>query len=249
MQTPNFGQVITAEVPVYIPRPKKEISTIKLLENQLVKEKNRHHREMVKTIREVQEKERRDIGYELHDNINQLLAVAKLCIESLDLKQADNLLARGRAVDTLLKAMEEIRILSKLMIVSSLEYKGFIASVRKLALDINQTHIFEVTVKADSRDFESLTCEKKTALFRIIQEQMNNTIKYSKASRVTITLTCRNDNVHLCIKDNGIGFNVKTIKKGIGLQGIYERAYMNDGEVAIKSLVGHGCSLSVRMPF
>lgn len=247
MQTSNFRQVAVATV--YLPRPLNDVSAIKLLENQLEKEKERHHREIAKTIKKVQEKERHEIGQELHDNVNQLLAVAKLSIESLELKLEDNLLIRDRTVKTLLMAIEEIRNFSRHRVMPSLEHKGFITAVCKLAHEINQTHIFEVTVKEDGDDFELLPCEKKTALFRIIQEQMNNTIKYSKASQVTITLQCKNKNVRLCIKDNGIGFNVKKVKKGLGLQGIYERAAMCKGKASVKTSVGYGCSLFVRIPF
>jgi signal transduction histidine kinase len=246
MQTPHFRQVAIAAD--YLPQPLNDSSAIRLLECKLEEEKDRHHREMVRTIKAVQEKERREIGHELHDNINQLLAVAKLTIESLELKLEDNLLIRDRAINTLLMAIEEIRNFSRHRVMSSLEHKDFITSVAKLAGEINQTHIFEVTVQEDGADFELLSCEKKTALFRIIQEQMNNTIKYSKASRVTITLQCKNNKVHLCIKDNGIGFDIRKVKKGVGLKGIYERAGMYNGEASLKTSVGYGCSLFVRIP-
>ena len=247
MQTPHFRQVVTD--PVALPPSLNDHSAIRLLESKLEEEKNRHHREMVSTIKAVQDKERRKIGHELHDNINQLLAVAKLSIEALELKGEDNLLIRDRAVETLLMAIEEIRNFSRHRVMSSLEHKDFVTSVAKLACEINQTHIFEVTVHEDGGDFERLPCEKKTALFRIIQEQMNNTIKYSKASQVTITLQCKSNNVRLCIKDNGIGFNVKKVKKGVGLKGIYERAAMYNGEASVQTSVGYGCSLFVRIPF
>jgi signal transduction histidine kinase len=247
MQTAPVPQVVTT--PVYLPQSLNDNSAIRLLQNKLETEKCRHHLEMAQTIKAVQEKERREIGHELHDNINQLLAVAKLSIESLELKQTDNLVIRDRAVATLMLAIDEIRNLSRHMVMSSLQHKDFITSVNKLAHEINQTHIFKVTVKEDGSDFESLPCEKKTALFRIIQEQMNNTIKHSKATLVTISLKTVNNIAHLCIKDNGIGFNIKTVKKGLGLQGIIERACGCSGHASVTSCKGQGSTLLVRIPF
>jgi two-component system, NarL family, sensor histidine kinase UhpB len=208
-----------------------------------------HQREMYKAIRAVKQQERQHIGHELHDNINQLLAVAKLSVESLSLNCDNNRQIRDLAVNTLLKAMEEIRNLSRRMILSSLQHKGFIDSVQELADQLNQTSFIRATVHKDSYDYESLACEKKTALFRIVQEQMNNVIKHSQASQVCISLKCAKGLVHLHIKDNGIGFNIKTMNEGVGLPGIQERASIYGGDAAVKSSVGHGCSLYVHIPY
>jgi two-component system sensor histidine kinase UhpB len=207
-----------------------------------------HQREMHKAIHAVQQQERQHIGHELHDNINQLLAVAKLSVESLTLSGDHNRQIRDLAVNTLLKAMEEIRNLSRQMVLSSLQHKGFIDSVQELAGQLNQTAFIRAMVRRDSHDYESLACEKKTTLFRIVQEQVNNVIKHSQASRVSISLKWSDGLVHLHIKDNGIGFNTKTINEGVGLPGIHERAGIYGGEAVVKSSVGHGCSLYVRIP-
>ncbi|HET7898011.1 MAG TPA: ATP-binding protein, partial [Flavisolibacter sp.] len=89
---------------------------------------------------------------------------------------------------------------------------------------------------------------KKLALFRIIQEQLNNIIKYAKANTVSIILRLTHDNVLLQIKDNGIGFDMNRTKKGLGITNISNRADLLGGSALLTSSPGHGCELNVCLP-
>jgi signal transduction histidine kinase len=85
-------------------------------------------------------------------------------------------------------------------------------------------------------------------LFRIVQEQLKNILKYSKADKAEIYLQCRNSNACLMIKDNGIGFDTRQASTGIGLSNIHERARFYNGQVSIESSKGNGCLLTVLIP-
>jgi signal transduction histidine kinase len=93
---------------------------------------------------------------------------------------------------------------------------------------------------------ESLLDEKLTlAIFRIVQEQLNNIVKHAKAKIVIIGLTQLNENLQLRIKDNGIGFNPAEKRNGIGLKNIVSRTDLFNGKMSIDSQPGKGCVLEV----
>ena len=93
-----------------------------------------------------------------------------------------------------------------------------------------------------------LSPAKKLTLFRIIQEQLKNILKYSKASDVNIYLHCKNEEVKLAIKDNGIGFDPKKTYSGVGLSSIHERTRFYNGIADIQTAAGEGCLLTVTIP-
>ncbi len=89
---------------------------------------------------------------------------------------------------------------------------------------------------------------KKVALFRIVQEQLKNILKHSKANHVDIYLQCKNTDVQLTIRDNGIGFDTRQTQRGIGLSNIYERTRFYNGQVDIQTAPGKGCTVALSMP-
>ena len=95
---------------------------------------------------------------------------------------------------------------------------------------------------------ELLSSGKKITLFRIVQEQLKNIIKYSKATTTEISLHSTEDNVVLVMKDDGKGFDPKQTRQGIGLSNIHERARIYNGTAEIKSSSGAGCTLTAAIP-
>jgi len=85
----------------------------------------------------------------------------------------------------------------------------------------------------------------KLTIYRIIQEQFNNILKYSKASLVWLTISNKKGVVQLKIKDNGIGFDTNLPSKGVGLLNIKARAALFNGEIKIISSPGKGCELII----
>ena len=85
----------------------------------------------------------------------------------------------------------------------------------------------------------------KITLYRIIQEQLNNIIKYSSATIILVSLTQNRDKLNVLIQDNGQGFDLKARRKGIGLANITSRAELYNGHAVIESKPGAGCKVSV----
>jgi len=93
-----------------------------------------------------------------------------------------------------------------------------------------------------------LTVDKQITILRIIQEQLKNVIRYSRAKEVTIEIFIHENNVKLSIVDNGEGFDPFQKKKGIGLNNIYDRAQSHQGSVDLQTAPGKGCALSIYLP-
>ena len=94
-----------------------------------------------------------------------------------------------------------------------------------------------------------LTPELKLVVYRILQEALNNAIRHSKATNVLIRIKKKENNIELTVQDDGIGFNIAAIKKGIGLKNIENRVYLINGKLQVNTAPGSGCTLMVHFPF
>lgn len=86
-------------------------------------------------------------------------------------------------------------------------------------------------------------------IYRILQEQLSNVVKYANASRIEISIQHEKDMIYLKIKDNGNGFNVKAKREGIGLENIRRRVQIQNGKLDIISSPGNGCEMNIRIPY
>ena len=95
---------------------------------------------------------------------------------------------------------------------------------------------------------EPLDDDLQLAIYRILQEQFSNIIKYARASAVQIAVKKQNGHLLMSINDNGVGFDTSVKKNGIGLENIARRMKMFNGKVNIDSSPGKGCRMSVKIP-
>jgi len=124
-----------------------------------------------------------------------------------------------------------------------------VSSIRELVNDLRFVRLFNIRfVHSSSDDIEILSQHKKITLFRIIQEQTKNIVKYSTAKNVEISLHCCNNQVRLIIRDDGKGFDSQTTRRGLGLSNIYERTQLYNGKVMLTTAPGKGCSVIVNIP-
>jgi len=215
------------------------------LENSLNEERQIRQKQITDAVLTGQERERSELGEELHDNINQILASTRLYIECAikDENIRKDLLEKGRVL--LDSAMKEIRKLSRTLLPPSLGEVSLLEALDDLTNDSLQ--VGNVIIKKDWKNFiETGLCQKlKLTIFRIVQEQLNNVYKHAKARNVVISLERHECSIKLSIKDDGIGFNVLTKRTGVGLRNITSRAEVNNGTVHINSAPGKGCKIVV----
>ncbi len=225
----------------------QDMTELKELEEQLTEEKLQRQKEISETVIRVQEKERTRIGHELHDNVNQILSTVRLFVDMLTPSKKEEKEIKAKSLEYVMMAIEEIRKLSKELVAPQLIGNGLVKSVESLINDIELSGAIKINFSYDTGKYP-LTPGKKLTFFRIIQEQLKNILKYSKANQADIILQCKESNVELLIRDNGIGFDSKQTHRGIGLSNIYERTRFYNGSVDIQTSPGKGCVLTVSLP-
>lgn len=228
----------------------QDITDRKKLEGQLLTEEINKQKSIAQAVVDAQEKERAEIGKELHDNVNQILSTAKLYLElaKTDTVQKDALIKRS--ADSIFTAINEIRHISKALVPPSVKDLGLIESINDLVESLRMTNALQVQFTYHG-DFDNIIDDKqKLMLFRIIQEQVSNVLKHAEATSITIDLKLNGKLINLSIVDNGKGFELEKVrfKKGVGLSNIESRAHLFNGEVIITTAPGKGCKLFIQVP-
>lgn len=224
----------------------QDITEIKQLREQLVSEKLAHQKEIAESIINAQEKERTFLGNELHDNVNQILTTARLYLEMLNPSDPHEMEIREKTREFIVMAYDEIRKLSKELVSPQLKTATISDAMNELVKNINEAGQFHVDYQCDPSIW--LPKNLKITVYRIAQEQLKNTIQYSKAKNIRIELRSLDNAILLKIEDNGIGYDPNKVRQGIGLSNIYERVKLYGGTVEIKSSPGLGCSTTVIIP-
>lgn len=224
----------------------QDVTEQRELQQQLVEEKLRHKNEMARNVIAAQEAERKKLGEELHDNINQLLSVIKLYIENARTvpEQAEEMLRKSS--EYLLNVIDEIRLLSRSLMPPMLKDIGLMEAIRELVKTIVEAGRLHILIKSDAFDESVLSESQKLMIYRIIQEQLNNVIKHSKATEVELELANLHKVVRLTVTDNGLGFNQQQTKMGVGLNNIRNRLETSNGRMDVYSEPGKGCRLDIQ---
>ena len=223
-----------------------DISDRKKLEEELLLRENLRHKQVAQAAVDAQEKERADIGKELHDNISQMLTSTKLFLDILKNKQPDELL--DRSVNNINAIIKEVRSLSRSLVPSSISDLGLVASLHDLLENIRAANVIDVEFYPSAEEEMALSPNSKLTLYRIAQEQINNIVRHSGAKQVYVELYPEEDVVEMVISDNGSGFDILTVKPGMGLKNIRSRAELLNGKAEIITSPGKGCKLKVIIP-
>lgn len=224
---------------------KRAEKMVQELRHQLMEEKIFRQKEIMQAAIDAQEKEREEIGRELHDNVTQILTTARLCLSCVDDQLHDPGDMIQRSSNIIAGAIEEIRKLSKSMTQSYHKEVGLQLSLEDLVDSVRLTNPFTIALQYALKNENRLDDKLKMTLFRIVQEQLNNILKHAQASAVEIELKENADELTLSISDNGKGFNVREKRNGIGISNIINRAEIFNGRVTINSSPGNGCQMII----
>jgi signal transduction histidine kinase len=196
-----------------------------------------------------QEQERARIGRELHDDINQRLAMLSLELEQLQNDPSDvpNHLQELRKQTS--EISNDVQALSHDLHSSKLEYLGVVAGIESWCKEFAERHKMEVACKPDVPD--PLPVEIGRPLFRVLQEALYNASKHSDVKRVEVRLQEGSGEVHLTISDLGKGFDLEAALrgKGLGLTSMRERVRLVNGTISIESKPMAGTTIHVTVPF
>ena len=226
-----------------------DITEQKNLSLQLMEQEIQKQKQLMQATIDGQEKERHEIGRELHDNISQHLTTTRLYLEVAKEKADGEMLKMiSQAHKGLLDIVSEIRQLSQTLVPPSLSDIGLIESIQDLCDSLKNTHAFKIDLQCHPFDETLLPEKMKLMLYRIFQEQINNIIRHSGADAIHAMLQTAERQVILSVADNGKGFDPKTVKKGLGFDNMSNRANLFGGKVKIDSEPGKGCIVQVTIP-
>lgn len=202
--------------------------------------------QLISAVVEAQEKERQEIAVELHDNVNQILTTCKLLLEQEG--ETASPFVRN-ASQYLQNAINEIRNISHRLNPAYLTESNFQQAVEEMVSKINVSANLTATIRTTGAGFlNALPASLSLSVFRMLQEQVSNIIKHAEADAIDIAIYADEKAVDFEVKDNGRGFDVKAVTRGLGLKSIYSRAELYKGVVYIDTAPGYGCVLSVHIP-
>ena len=194
-----------------------------------------------------QEHERKEIGIELHDNINQVLASARLYLGLVRSAAPEHSSFVDETDKLLNRAIDEIRNLSHSLIPPSLNESALMEALDDIIAITRRTSGLNITRSYENLEESELSDKLKLTIYRIVQEQLNNILKYAKADSVSLRLRKENGRVILTVKDDGIGFDPQQKTGGVGLMNMKTRASLFNGDIQVISAPGQGCQVVVSM--
>ena len=207
-----------------------------------------------------EEEERKRISRELHDGLGQLLTSMNLHVQSClngcsDNSQETELPADYResleAVSSMVKqAMAEVRTICSAIRPAILDDLGVLAAISWQCRQISRICCTADVVTDFDIDESSIPEECKSVIYRIVQESLNNAVKYAKAKSISVSLLQSRDAIHLLVIDDGIGFDPSEIqgKLGMGLVGMRERAESVQGKIRIDTGLNQGVQIRASFP-
>lgn len=210
-------------------------------------------RNLVGELLTAQESERRRISRDLHDVLNQRLAVLAIEIGALRQRLETETGQAPNGLGELQGQVEDlsflVRELSHQLHPATLEHLGLVATLRSYCNEFSKREAIRVRLDVDDAP-ERLPSEAAVCLYRVAQESLRNVAKHSRGEVAELSLRELDDVVQLTITDRGVGFDVESVKLkgGLGLVSIEERVRLLDGAVAIESELGRGTRIEARLP-
>ncbi len=226
-----------------------DLTEKKKLESELAEQQLKQQKLITEVTIQAQEKERDELGRELHDNINQILATVKMYIGIVRDKENVNKELLTQCHDFVTEAMEEIRKLSHSLVAPSLGDIGLEEALQELAEEINMTNKLQVEVVSNMSKEKMIDSKMELMIYRVVQEQINNILKYANAKLTVVSLEDEAGILQLTIADDGVGFDTAQASKGIGLRNIQNRVEYYSGTMNIISSPGNGCTISISLPY
>lgn len=225
---------------------KEAEENLKLLEEKILEQKIEEQKKIARAIIKAQERERNRLGQELHDNINQILAGIKLHLSMPGTDEKLKALVKY-PMELLDSTMSEIRLLSR-KLVTPLKNINLKDLIQQLLDDLCKNTQVKITFEYNLPD-RLISDDLKLNLYRIIQEQLNNSMKHAAAKKISVSVQASNNMINVVVADDGKGFDVTKKRKGIGISNMINRIESFNGEVTIESTPGNGCRIVISAPY
>ncbi len=221
--------------------------------NKFLKERfeaeKRYQRELANSQIEIQEQTLKNIAWELHDNVGQLLSVANIQLNVLMNSIPEtyhNQIKETKGV--VQETVQEIRSLSKVLNNDVVLKNGLLKSLQVELDRFNRLDYLKATFKI-SGDIVPLNNASEIIVFRILQEFLSNVIKHAKASKLFVHLDYQEKALEIVAEDDGVGFDISQKTDSSGMETMHSRAELLNAKFSIVSEIGKGTRLFIKYPY
>ena len=220
---------------------------------ELEQQRQRLERQRAAAVLEAEEGERRRIGSDLHDGIGQLLTAAKLNLHALEQRLGPELNGHRalleNAVEVVDESFREVRSISHNLMPTALLKRGLPYAVREFLDKLPNDNGLRVEVEVFGLS-ERLDATVESVLFRVIQELVQNIVKHSRATDVTLQFVQGEEELTIVVEDNGVGFDPAALgpDAGIGLRNVQTRMDFLGGQAQFDSMPGRGTTVTLEVP-
>ena len=211
-----------------------------------------YERELLKSQLEIQEQTFRHISQEIHDNIGQMLSLAKLNLATMDPAQPNNL--EQKIIDSkklVSQAIYDLRNLSHGLSTDYIADMGLARAIEHELEMVRKSGDLDTLFETDGKSY-ALDKQRELIVYRIIQETLNNIIKHAASQKIIIHLRYSPEELTLSITDNGKGFDLTPLNQdtsfGLGIKNMHNRARLMGAGFQISSTLGEGTSVILSVP-
>ena len=225
-----------------------DVTDVRRMEKIIEEEKTIRQNEVMKATLNAEEEQKEMLGNELHDGVGHILTYTSLFLQMAANSEKIGPELLLKAHQNVEKAINEIRRISRSLVPAALTDLGLKEAIIELFSQFSDVKNIKFKIDANSKHFNSLSFEAQRTIYRIVQEMVNNAIKYSKCDKIALIVSRTTSILTIKFSDNGIGFNMNKLKKGLGLKSINNRVYFYGGKTQIKSMKGKGTTFIIDFP-
>lgn len=215
--------------------------------------KSKYEQTLLQAQLEIQEQTLKNISQEIHDNVGQVLTLAKLNLATTTVAESSAAEKIKTSQQLIGKAIQDLRDLSRSLNTDYVEELGFVHSVEYELEILQKTGTIETELVIEGKIIK-LDKHKELILFRIVQESIHNIIKHAEAKKISASILFTADTIQIQIKDNGKGFDLAPLNDtgnqsfGLGLRNMNNRATLIGAKFSVDSIIGNGTTVYLQLP-
>ena len=210
-----------------------------------------HQKELLHAIIESQETERKRIGQDLHDDVGTALSSLRLTIEMFRSQGEEDINNKQVKLskEIIDKVIKDVRYISHNLSPPALSYYGLAAAIEEKTSFINNSGQLGISFINNAEEMlKSISLPVSIALYRVLEELINNTIKHAGATQSSIKIAPADNVLTINYSDNGKGINKEIVTIGMGMQNIESRLTVINATYIIDSTAGHGFKMAINYP-
>lgn len=207
-------------------------------------------REVAGRAVEATEQERQRVARELHDGVGQMLTALQINLEVMNATLEPGSPAKAQAGDTarlVAESIDELRRIAMNLHPAALDRLGLIEGLGELCQSVASSARLDITFEADELP-RKLPTAVETSCYRLVQEGLNNIVRYAEARTVEVDLTLDEGTLTVRVSDDGIGFDPDSPSRGLGLRGMQDRAALLGSTLSLESSPGAGTTIEAIIP-